>query len=122
MVPSTAKIRILLLVLWAGSLASCRSISTIQSIQDHPQRHWWNARVLLQGRVGDRAPLIEGQLYELEDATGSIWVLSSDQMAQTGEQVQVRGLVRIQPIELAGQDQSAPFIEEQQRQPLPAPP
>ncbi|MCU0524143.1 MAG: hypothetical protein MUF72_04890 [Elainella sp. Prado103] len=113
-------IRIFLLVYLAGSLASCSGVSTVRSIQDQPRRSWWNARVSLQGTIGDRAPLIEGQVYELTDSTGSIWVLSPDQTARSGEQVQVQGLVRFQPIELAGQNESTAFIEEQQRQPLPA--
>ncbi len=93
----------------------CQRITTVQQVQAHPHRNWFTATVYLQGTVGDRAPLLQGQLYELQDPTGSIWVLSSNKTLKTGDRIRVKGQVRYQAIDLAGQDQGEAYIEEQQQ-------
>jgi len=69
-------------------------------------------RVRLRGTVGDRAPLLNGQVYQLQDSTGEIWVLTSDTTLETGDQVVIRGRVRYQSISLAGREQGEFYIEE----------
>jgi hypothetical protein len=68
--------------------------------------------VRLRGTVGDRAPLLNGQVYQLQDSTGEIWVLTSDTTLETGDQVVIRGRVRYQSISLAGREQGEFYIEE----------
>ncbi len=50
--------------------------------------------VFLRGTVGDRIPLLDSQLYELQDQTGSVWVLTSDRTLEPGETVFIQGTVR----------------------------
>lgn len=71
-----------------------------------------NQLVRLRGTVGDRAPLLNGQVYQLQDSTGTIWVLTSDTTLKTGDQVFIRGRVRYQSIPLAGREQGEFYIEE----------
>lgn len=108
--------------LWLGvllllmGLPGCRMVSTVRQVQERPQRNWFTATVYLQGTVGDQAPLLDAQLYELQDSTGRIWVLSrTEPPLQSGEMVLIKGKVRYQDIEIAGQNLGDVYIEEEQR-------
>lgn len=111
--------RNLQLALLAGllGLTSCR-VATIAEVKAHPHRNWFTATVSLQGTVGDRVPLIEAQLYELQDDTGTIWVLTRRDSVQSGQPILVKGQVRFQSIVLEGQEVGEAYIEEQQAQPI----
>lgn len=69
--------------------------------------------IYLKGKVGDRAPLLEGTVYELTDATGSIWVLTKAKAPEPGQEVVVKGVVRSQPITLNGQAQKELYLEQE---------
>jgi hypothetical protein len=94
---------------WGWLLASPDRPTPIQRIQ---QRSRDDYTVYVRGRVSDRAPLIEAQLYQLQDNTGEIWVLSPDQTVQPGESLLIRGKVRFESIPLAEQEWGDFFIEE----------
>jgi uncharacterized protein YdeI (BOF family) len=107
-------LRVGLLVLLSG-LSGCRNVTTIQSVQANPHRNWFNSTVYLQGTVSDRAPLLKGQLYELKDNTGKIWVLSPTNNLEPGDQIRIKGQVRYEAIEIADQNLGEVYIEEQQQ-------
>lgn len=109
-----AKLGIVLFVT-ATLLSSCDRITTVRDVQDHPQRNWLTATVRLQGTVAKQAPLLDAHLYQLQDATGTIWVLSQKPPLPTGQQILIQGQVRYQPIEIGGQDLGDVYIEEQQQ-------
>ncbi|MBD2081182.1 hypothetical protein [Leptolyngbya sp. FACHB-17] len=70
--------------------------------------------VQVEGKIKAQAPLMGGQrAYEVQDDTGSIWIVTGQPVPATGSQVSVQGKVRLQKIDLAGQDQSALYIEQQ---------
>lgn len=70
--------------------------------------------VQVEGKIKAQAPLIGGQrAYEVQDDTGSVWVVTTQAVPQTGSQVTVQGTVKLQKIDLAGQDQSTVYIEQQ---------
>jgi hypothetical protein len=94
-------------------IVGCSSVTTIQDVRAHPQRNWFNSTVYLKGTVGDRAPLLDGQLYQLQDQTGKIWVLSPETQLRTGEQVLIKGQVRYQSIPIAGKERGDVYIEQQ---------
>ena len=112
------------ILLWLVGLVGCNSgseairldglpfpgrVTPIERIQTRSRADY---TVRLKGKVGDRAPLFNGQVYQLQDSTGTIWVLTHDTSLQTGEQVSIRGQVRYQSIPLAGQEQGEFYIEE----------
>lgn len=103
-----------ILLLLLGNLSGCGGITTIRSIQEHPKRGWWNSTVQLQGNVSDRAPLIDGLLYQLQDGTGRIWVLTTRTAQPIGVPLHIKGQVRYESIPLNGQDFGEPYIEEQE--------
>jgi hypothetical protein len=98
-----------------GMLTGCQRVTTVQNVQAHPHRNWFTETVYLQGTVGARAPLLKGQVYELQDQTGTVWVLSHMTQLQSGDRVLIKGRVRYQAIEIAGQNLGDVYIEEQQQ-------
>jgi RecJ-like exonuclease len=50
--------------------------------------------VVVQGKVVAIAPLIKQSLYEVQDASGSVWVLTRNRAPQRHAQVKVHGVVR----------------------------
>jgi len=58
---------------YLGQSDSQPGITLIQEIQFNGQSE---LSVHLQGTVGDRVPLLNSEVYELQDETGVIWVLT----------------------------------------------
>ena len=82
----------MLVVTWVllSGLAGCRfgprSIDSLKHIDQYP------TTVTVEGVVGDRIPLIDQYVYELEDSSGRIWVQTSTLPDVSAEQrVQVKG-------------------------------
>jgi hypothetical protein len=107
--------KVLLLGGLVVGLTGCRIVSTVRHVQERPQRNWFTSTVYLRGTVGDQAPLLDAQLYELQDSTGRIWVLSRAAPLQSGKPVFIKGQIRYQAIEIAGQNLGDVYIEEEQR-------
>lgn len=68
--------------------------------------------VYVRGRVGDRVPLAEGAVYELQDSTGKIWVLTKGEAPQNGQEVVVQGTLRFKSIVLNDQEQGSLYLEQ----------
>ncbi len=98
-------------------LTACSRLTTVQNVREHPQRNWLTQTVQLRGTVGNRAPLLQGQVYELQDETGKIWVLSPNRDLKTGMPILIQGQVRYEAIEVEGQNLGEVYIEEQQQMP-----
>lgn len=81
-----------------------------------------NQTVQLAGTVTQRVPLLAGMLYQLEDATGTAWVLSRAAAPAVGEQVEVTGVWQYEAIETEGADLSDYYLQEQSRTTPPAEP
>lgn len=77
------------------------------------QKQKTNFTVNLQGKINTQAPLLEQRAYELQDSTGSIWVVTREPLPALGTQVKVTGKVRYQEILLNGQDQGTVYVEQQ---------
>lgn len=65
----------------------------LRSIEQVTQPDQVGQTVYLRGTVGDRVPLVNGQAYELIDATGTLWVVSDNRTVTTGESMIVKGRV-----------------------------
>ena len=113
--PPLPRLSFILVALTSLSLTACQPLTTVKNVEAHPYRNWFTATVYLQGTVGDRVPLLKGQVYQLQDQTGKIWVLSSKRDLQSGDLIRIKGLVRYEAIEIAGQDRGEVYIEEQQQ-------
>lgn len=68
--------------------------------------------IYLEGKVVDRAPFMDSGSYQLQDETGTIWVLTDENLPQTGEQIIIKGKVAYQSIAIDGQDLGELYIVE----------
>lgn len=102
-----------LLALLAG-LTGCSRVTTVQDVQAHPQRNWFTSTVYLRGTVSDRAPLIGGQVYQLQDSSGKIWVLTNQTNLKVGDRIWIKGRVHYRHISIAEQDLGEAYIEQSQ--------
>lgn len=102
-------------------VAGC-GVTSVRSVHDNPQRLWFNSTVKLEGKVIDRVPLLNAEVYQLQDETGEIWILttdSTDSKQEPRERLRVKGKVRFESIPVAGQELGEAYIEEQNREVVP---
>ncbi|MDZ4874211.1 MAG: hypothetical protein CLLPBCKN_003607 [Chroococcidiopsis cubana SAG 39.79] len=72
--------------------------------------------VRLQGKVVQQIPLAGWRMYQLQDSTGKIWVLTKRTNVRLQTPVSIEGKVYFQSIPIAGQDFGEIYVEEQQVQ------
>jgi hypothetical protein len=111
-------------ILTIGGLTACQLFNRhvpITKIGDI-QKNWQGySEVYLQGKTGDRAPFVGSGAYELEDATGKIWVITSQPLPQPGERVLLKGQVQDKNISAGGKEVGEVYIQEREqleRQPV----
>lgn len=68
--------------------------------------------VYLRGRVTNIAPFLEGGAYQIQDETGSIWVITSETLPPKGNEVILEGQLQFESIPLAGQDMGELYVRE----------
>jgi len=90
------------------TIAFASETPAIQEIQQSTR----NTTVQLKGKVGRQVPLLDGTVYELQDDTGSIWVLTKDLPPESGKDVVIQGTVRYQSILLNGKEAGSVFVEQ----------
>lgn len=89
----TPRVRALVAILLAAGLAACAARATVNRILAEPQRYA-NDEVQLTGRVVRAASLLGRGAYQLDDGTGTIWVVSQRGVPREGARVKVKGTVR----------------------------
>lgn len=72
--------------------------------------------VNLQGKVIKVAPFLGSGAYQLQDGTGSIWVLTEKGLPQLGTELAIQGQVKYQPIPIGRQEMGEMYILELQQQ------
>jgi RecJ-like exonuclease len=72
--------------------------------------------VRLQGKVVQQVPLAGWRMYQLQDSTGKVWVLTKRTDVRLQTAVSIEGKVYFQSIPIAGQDFGEIYVEEQQVQ------
>lgn len=83
--------------------------------------------VTVAGDVRRQVPLVAGQLYQLQDNTGSVWVVVADgnntteASAIVGSRVTVQGTVLYEEIQINGSNLSEYYIQADRVQIEPAP-
>ncbi len=87
-------------------------IPTTTSILEVQKTADRNSVVTVKGVVGDRVPILEGTVYELQDSTGKIWVLTQKQPPEPGQELTITGNLRFKSIPLNGQEQGSVYVEQ----------
>ncbi|MEM1239836.1 MAG: hypothetical protein AAGI45_08355 [Cyanobacteria bacterium P01_H01_bin.26] len=95
------------------------SVSTIESLRQPEQVE---RSVPLAGSVTQQIPVLNGWLYQLDDSTGQVWVLTQQAAPAVGSRVSVQGVLRYEAIVIGGIDAGDYYLEEQQRQLQPSAP
>ncbi|MDV3350878.1 hypothetical protein SPB21_23505 [Leptothoe sp. ISB3NOV94-8A] len=90
-----------------------QSTVTIDSLRQ-PQRV--ERSVPLQGSVKQHLTILNGWLYQIDDGTGQVWILTQQEPPAVGKQVYVEGLLRYEAIPINGADVGDYYLEEEQRE------
>lgn len=111
-----------------GGLLSCGSLPQsslnginlrlgvdVTNIRDIKPERDNEATVYLQGKVAKQVPLLERRVYQLQDSTGTIWILTNRTGLQLEDKVLIKGNVRYQSIPLAGKEFGEVYVEEQEQ-------
>jgi hypothetical protein len=113
-------------IIFASALLSCGNLPMSQlnlgfnvaSIGEVQQKRQVDAEVYLRGKVENRAPFVGNAAYQLQDGTGSIWILTKKDLPQLGDEVLLKGEVRYKSItlkELAGKDLGEVYVDEMEQ-------
>lgn len=88
---------------------SSRPATTINSLTDQQV----DDTITVSGKIAQRAAVLEGWLYQVQDETGSLWVLTDREAPEVGESVTVEGAVRYEPIVIGDINASDFYLEEE---------
>jgi hypothetical protein len=72
--------------------------------------------VRLVGTVTQRALFLQGGAYQLQDESGSIWVLTQEPVPEVGDRLTIQGEIAYDAIAVNGQDLGELYVNEQERQ------
>ncbi|MEO1377219.1 MAG: hypothetical protein AAFW70_23625 [Cyanobacteria bacterium J06635_10] len=105
-----------------SGLLSCSNLSqygmnaigvNVTSINElKPQKSNNNTPVYVQGKVQRKVPLLEQQMYQLDDSTGKVWVLTNQKGWKVGDKVVVKALPQYESILVAGAEMGELYLEE----------
>ena len=88
------------------------SVTSIRDIKLEQER---NATVYLRGKVVKQVPLLGWRVYQLQDSTGAIWVLTNQTTPQPKDEVLIRAQVLYQSIPLVGKEFGEVYVEQQEQ-------
>lgn len=88
------------------------NVTTVSEIQENQKA---DGIIYLEGQVANQAPFLAAGAYELQDPTGSIWVITNRTLPKIDDEILIQGQLKFQSIPLAGQDLGEVYIQEQQR-------
>ncbi|MEM9904177.1 MAG: hypothetical protein AAF921_04045 [Cyanobacteria bacterium P01_D01_bin.44] len=89
--------------------------TSIETLRQDPKP---DQPVELEGIVRQRVPLLEGWIYELEDETGRIWVLTEASEPALDETARVSGTVQYEQILIGDVDIGEYYLQEKDYSPL----
>lgn len=73
--------------------------------------------IYVEGIVRDRAPLLKRGAYELQDETGTIWVITKQPLPESGQAMTVQAKIKSKSIVLHKQLSQEVYLQEVQRLP-----
>lgn len=121
--PRVVPYRLGLTFLLVGGLCSCGKSglnannlkfgANVTPIREIKPQQGNQATVYIQGKVSKQAPLIKQRLYQIDDTTGKIWVVTNQTNLKEGQQVVFKGKVRYKSIPLAGKEFGEVYLEEE---------
>jgi hypothetical protein len=120
----TKNFSLVLTLFLVGGLCSCgksglnannfrlgANVTPIREIKKPAQDN--QAQVYIQGKVAKHAPLMKQRVYQIDDSTGKIWVVTNQTNLKEGQEVVFRAKVRYKSIPLAGKEFGEVYLEEE---------
>lgn len=105
-----------LLPLLLGGLIGCNQLANsgfafpgrgnlpLTQIGELQQQQNGDSIVYLKGKVGRGAPFLGSGAYQLQDPTGTVWVLTDESLPSQGDEVLIKGQVEYQSIPFGEQE------------------
>lgn len=93
-----------------ASLVGCQT--PVITIKESPKKV--DKTVYLTGKVIRLAPFLGNAAYQIEDATGKIWVVTT-QIPQSNQQINIKGKVKYQSLPIAEQELGDFYLVELER-------
>ncbi len=95
-------------------LIGCASRATVADIKEDPGRYQ-NHVAAVHGKVIQIVgiPFLGKSLFQLDDGTGSIWVMSSKQVPARGQKIWARGEIR-SGLKIGGETYGVMLVEEEE--------
>lgn len=98
-----------LLVLILGGLTGCQPpVIKIEQIQQKKS----GKVVYLTGKVTQKAPFINTAAYQIQDQTGSVWVVTQQTPPAIEQKIAIKGKIQYQSLPLAQQELGDFYIQE----------
>ncbi len=92
------------------------SVASNDNIRDLQKRRNTNTTITITGKVTHIAPFLQGGAYQVENSTGSIWVLTMLDLPNPDTEITVTGQLQSQNISIEKTDFSEVYLKEQNRQ------
>jgi hypothetical protein len=87
------------------------TLSSVSELKEAEQSSQGES-VYVQGKVIQIIPLIESSAYQLQDYSGTLWVIKSGNPPQIGDYVTVKGTLKYQDIEVEEHELGEFYLEE----------
>lgn len=114
-----------------GGLFSCKNLAesgfsvpptgnvAVTKVGELKDKRKANSTIYLKGKVGNQAPFLDSAAYELQDTSGSIWVVTKKAIPAKGDQVLIKGKVQYQNLPLifaaGGKEIGEVYVQEQEQ-------
>lgn len=96
-------------------LVACESKFTPLAEVKRQQSH--QDEIYVEGIVRDRVPLLKRGAYQLQDETGTIWVITQQSLPESGQAVTIQAKIKSKSIVLHKQLSQEVYLQEVQRLP-----
>ncbi|MEO0012151.1 MAG: hypothetical protein RLZZ535_540 [Cyanobacteriota bacterium] len=94
-----------------ASLVGCRT--PVITVKESPKKV--GKTVYLTGKVLHIAPFLGNAAYQIEDATGKIWVVTAQTIPQLNQQINIKGKIEYQSLPIAKQELGDFYLVELER-------
>lgn len=76
-------------------VSGCSIYPSISKIKDDPQKYE-DKKISIKGKVVETIgiPLIQNGIFQMDDGTGTIWIVSEKRRPARGDKVTVKGIVK----------------------------
>jgi len=109
--------RLILIGLFISLLGLVACESKFTPIAEAKRRSTSQNAIYVEGIVRDRVPLLKRGAYQLQDKTGTIWVITQQSLPESGQALKIQAKIKSKSIVLHKQLSQKVYLQEVERQP-----